>query len=107
MIPAATLASINLYRFFDGKANQFDVDGFPSYGLAGPAAAGKPPIHWGQFPTEDIARKTHVFRTTGLGIASLASLLIASGIPYDSEEARSYAAGLMGLLTGRSCPSPL
>ncbi|MFB0918364.1 MAG: ribonucleoside-diphosphate reductase, partial [Clostridiaceae bacterium] len=58
--------------------------------------------HWGQFPTPDIARKTYLFRTTGLGIANLASLLMASGIPYDSDEARSLAGGIMGLLTGRS-----
>ncbi len=98
---SCNLASINLYRFFDGKANQFDVDGF-LHMVSLAQLLLEASIHWGQFPTEDIARKTHVFRTTGLGIANLASLLMASGIPYDSEEARSYAAGLMGLLTGRS-----
>lgn len=98
---SCNLASINLYRFFDSKTNRFDVDGF-LHMVSLAQLLLEASIQWGQFPTEDIARKTHVFRTTGLGIANLASLLMASGIPYDSEEARTYAAGIMGLLTGRS-----
>lgn len=98
---SCNLASINLYRFFDREKNSFDVEGFLHIVSLAQLLL-EASIHWGQFPTEDIARKTHVFRTTGLGIANLASLLMASGIPYDSDEARSYAAGIMGLLTGRS-----
>ena len=59
-------------------------------------------VHWGQFPTEDIARKTYMFRTTGLGIANLASLLMVMGYAYDSEEARNLTAALVGVLTGAS-----
>lgn len=98
---SCNLASINLYRFFDRTRNAFDVEGYMHMISLGQLLL-EASIHWGQFPTEDIARKTHVFRTTGLGIANLASLLMASGIPYDSEKARTYAAGIMGLLTGRS-----
>ncbi|MFB0957510.1 MAG: vitamin B12-dependent ribonucleotide reductase [Clostridiaceae bacterium] len=98
---SCNLASINLYRFFDRNSNTFDVEGF-LHMVSLAQLLLEASIQWGQFPTEDIARKTHVFRTTGLGIANLASLLMASGIPYDSDEARSYAAGIMGLLTGRS-----
>jgi ribonucleoside-diphosphate reductase alpha chain len=36
-------------------------------------------IHWGHFPTEDIARKSWMFRSTGLGLANLASLLMEMG----------------------------
>ncbi len=43
-----------------------------------------------------------MFRTTGLGIANSASLLMALGIPYDSDEARTLSAALMGLITGES-----
>jgi ribonucleoside-diphosphate reductase alpha chain len=59
-------------------------------------------IHWGHFPTPDIARKTWLYRTTGLGMANLASLLMVLGLPYDSDEARTFAAALTGILTGRS-----
>ena len=98
---SCNLASINLYRFFDPVTNAFDVEGFLHIVSLSQMLL-EASIHWGQFPTPDIARKTYVFRTTGLGIANLASLLMASGIPYDSDEARAYAGGLMGLLTGRS-----
>lgn len=98
---SCNLASINLYRFWDMKTNKFDVEGF-THIVSLCQLLLEASIHWGQFPTEDIARKTYVFRTTGLGIANLASLLMASGIPYDSQEARAYAAGIMGILTGRS-----
>ena len=98
---SCNLASINLYRFFNESKNAFDVDGFLHIVSLAQLLL-EASINWGQFPTEDIARKTHVFRTTGLGIANLASLLMGSGIPYDSDEARSYAAGITGLMTGRS-----
>jgi ribonucleoside-diphosphate reductase alpha chain len=41
-----------------------------------------------------VARKTYQFRTTGLGLANLASLLLSMGLPYDSDEARAVAASL-------------
>ncbi|MDW7658774.1 MAG: ribonucleoside-diphosphate reductase, partial [Bacillota bacterium] len=62
----------------------------------------EPSVHWGQFPTPDIARKTWLFRTTGLGMANLAALLMVLGLPYDSEDARAVSAALIGILTGRS-----
>lgn len=98
---SCNLASINLFRFFDVNKDQFDVEGFLHI-VSLTQLLLEASIHWGQFPTPDIARKTYLFRTTGLGIANLASLLMASGIPYDSDEARSLAGGIMGLLTGRS-----
>lgn len=98
---SCNLASINVYRFWDREKKEFDVKGF-THIVSLCQLLLEASIHWGQFPTPDIARKTHVFRTTGLGIANLASLLMSAGIPYDSAEARSLAAGIMGVLTGRS-----
>lgn len=98
---SCNLASINLYKFFDNKTKEFDVEGYLHIVSLAQLLL-EASIHWGQFPTEDIARKTYVFRTTGLGISNLASLLMANGLPYDSDEARNLAASLMGLLTGRS-----
>ena len=59
-------------------------------------------IHWGHFPTKQIALRSHLFRTTGLGPANLASVLMAAGLPYDSEESRTLAAAFMGIMTGYS-----
>lgn len=98
---ACNLASINIYRFYDIKTKEFKLQEYIHIvGLIQLALEAS--IHWGQFPTEDIARKTHLFRTTGLGISNLSSLLMVMGYPYNSEEARVIASSLVGILTGHS-----
>ncbi len=98
---SCNLASINVYNFFDNEKMLFDIDGFMhTIGLIQLVLEAS--IHRGQFPTEDIARKTHMFRTTGLGIANLASLLMVLGIAYDSEEARNIAGAICSVMTGYS-----
>lgn len=98
---SCNLSSLNLYRFYDPNSDSFDLAGFRHMvGLNQLLLEAS--IVWGQFPTEDIARKTYMFRATGLGVANLASLLMALGLPYDSPESRSLAAALTGLVTGES-----
>jgi ribonucleoside-diphosphate reductase alpha chain len=41
------------------------------------------------------------FRELGLGYANLGALLMARGLPYDSDEGRAYAAAITALMTGR------
>ncbi len=98
---SCNLASLNIYRFYDVENNKLDIEGF-KHMIGLNQLLLEASINWGQFPTVDIARKTHLFRTTGLGLANSASLLMALGIPYDSEEARALSAGIMGLITGES-----
>ncbi len=98
---SCNLASLNIYRFYDVEKNELDVKGL-KHMIGLNQLLLEASINWGQFPTVDIARKTHMFRTTGLGLANSASLLMALGIPYDSEEARALSAGIMGLITGES-----
>lgn len=98
---SCNLASINVYNFFDLETRKFDVEGY-NHIIALTQLVLEASIHWGQFPTEDVARRTYLFRTTGLGIANLASLLMVMGYPYDSTEARTLSATLVGLLTGQS-----
>lgn len=98
---SCNLASINIYKFYNADKNILDVEGYLHIiGLVQLILEAS--IHWGQFPTEDIARKTHLFRTTGLGISNIASLFMVMGYPYDSNEARALAASLVGILTGQS-----
>ncbi|WP_026884519.1 vitamin B12-dependent ribonucleotide reductase [Clostridium akagii] len=98
---SCNLASINVYKFYDNTTKHFDLEGYQHIiGLAQLLLEAS--IHWGQFPTEDVARRTHLFRTTGLGICNLASLLMVKGYPYDSEKARTLGASLVGILTGRA-----
>ena len=96
---ACNLASINVYRFYhDGT---FDVDTFVHL-VALTQMVLEASIYWGQYPTVDVAMKTYLYRTTGLGLANIASLVMAAGYPYDSDEARNIAAALAGIMTGAS-----
>lgn len=98
---ACNLASINIFRFYDEQTKSFDVDAFIHLtGLI--QCALEASIFWGQFPTPAVARKSYLFRTTGLGIANAASLVLALGYPYDSSESRNLIASLTGLMTGVS-----
>ncbi len=54
------------------------------------------------YPTPKIARNSHEFRPLGLGYANLGSLLMARGIPYDSEQGRHVAAAITALMTGQA-----
>jgi len=98
---SCNLASLNLYRFYDPRSASFDLAGF-RHMIGLNQLVLEASIIWGQFPTEDIARRTYLFRTTGLGVANLASLLMALGLPYDSPESRTLAAALIGVVTGES-----
>ena len=54
------------------------------------------------FPSKPIARGSYDYRALGLGYANLGSLLMRSGIPYDSEKGRAIAGALTAILTGES-----
>lgn len=98
---SCNLASMNIYKFYNKETGTFDLDGYIHL-VSLLQLMLEASVHWGQFPTEDIARKTYMFRTTGLGISNLASLLMVMGYPYDSDEGRNLSAALVGILTGVS-----
>src|SRR5207244_7953985 len=50
------------------------------------------------YPTHDIALNSHLFRPLGLGYANLGSLLMALGLPYDSDEGRAIAGALTAIM---------
>lgn len=104
---ACNLASINVYRFLNPDTRIFDLQSYTHLiGLIQLVLEAS--IYWGQFPTEDIAEKSYKFRTTGLGIANIASVLMTLGYPYDSDEGRNITAALTAILTGYSyCVSAL
>lgn len=98
---ACNLASINVYRFYDEKKHSFDLDGYIHLVCLIQMVL-EASIYWGHFPTEAVAEGSYLFRTTGLGLANLASLLLLYGYPYDSDESRALAASLAGIMTGYS-----
>jgi len=53
-----------------------------------------------QFPSKEVAQLSYEYRTLGLGYANLGTMLMVSGIPYDSEEARAIAGAITAIMTG-------
>jgi len=97
---ACNLASINLLRFL-GEDNNFDVEGYKA-AIEVVFTAQEILVGNADYPTPKIDATTRRFRQLGLGYANLGALLMALGLPYDSEEGRSYAAALTALLTGHA-----
>ena len=54
------------------------------------------------YPTDKIAENTRAFRQLGIGYANLGALLMAQGLPYDSDAGRAWAAAITALLTGHA-----
>ena len=55
-----------------------------------------------QFPSPEVAQLSYDYRTLGLGYANLGTVLMVSGIPYDSPEATAICGAVSAILTGRS-----
>ncbi|GHU50950.1 vitamin B12-dependent ribonucleotide reductase [Clostridia bacterium] len=96
---ACNLASINILKFY--KDGEFDTQGY-LHTINLVQLVLEATIHFGQFPTKDIARKSWLFRTTGLGLTNLGTLFMVLGLPYDSDKARNLAAALVSIMTGES-----
>src|SRR5439155_24772768 len=54
------------------------------------------------YPTEKIERNARAFRQLGLGYANLGALLMARGLPYDSDGGRAWAGAITALMTGHA-----
>ncbi|WP_425407829.1 vitamin B12-dependent ribonucleotide reductase [Hyphococcus sp.] len=94
---ACNLASLNLLKFKTDDG--FDVEGF-EHACRLWTLTLEISVMMAQYPSAEIARRSFDYRTLGLGYANLGGLLMASGIAYDSEEARALAAGATALMTG-------
>src|SRR5881296_2229650 len=97
---ACNLASLNLMRFYT-DANGFDVEAYRA-ALRVVITAQEITVDNASYPTEAIERNSHAFRPLGIGYANLGALLMARGLPYDSEEGRDYAAAVTSILSGES-----
>lgn len=101
---ACNLASLNLMRFYKENAkheDSFDVEGFIHatriWTLVLEIA-----VYMAQFPSAELSELSYKYRTLGLGFANLGGLLMASGLPYDSNEGRAYCGAISSLMTGIS-----
>jgi ribonucleoside-diphosphate reductase alpha chain len=98
---ACNLASLNLAKFYaPGEPDEcwFNFDAYAhaarlwtmvldiSVSMAG-------------YPTAEIARRSMLYRTLGLGCAALGELLVVCGLGYGTPGGRAFAAELYSLLT--------
>ncbi|RIK74390.1 MAG: vitamin B12-dependent ribonucleotide reductase [Planctomycetota bacterium] len=95
---ACNLASINLMKFRKPDGS-FDVDRFEAacriYFIAQEIL-----VDNASYPTKRIAENSHLFRPLGLGYSNLGSLMMASGLPYDSDAARGLCGAITAILHG-------
>jgi ribonucleoside-diphosphate reductase alpha chain len=96
---ACNLASLNLLKFapngtFDVEAYRHSVDVL--------ITAQEILVDNAGYPTEMIAKNSHDYRPLGLGYANLGALLMAAGLPYDSDAGRDYAACVTAIMCGEA-----
>ena len=97
---ACNLASLNLMQFLDDSGN-FDVEGF-RHAVHVMILAQEILVGHASYPTEAIEKNSHDFRTLGLGYANIGAMLMALGLPYDSDAGRAYAGTVTALMTGQA-----
>ena len=98
---ACNLASLNLRRFFNEETSHFDVEGF-EYATRLWTVVLEISVLMAQFPSPEVAQRSYDYRTLGLGFANLGSMLMVSGIPYDSEEGRAIGGAISAIMNGVS-----
>jgi ribonucleoside-diphosphate reductase alpha chain len=97
---ACNLASINLLKFLD-EDDTFDVEAY-RHAVEVVFTAQEILVGNADYPTEKIAENSRKFRQLGLGYANIGALLMALGMPYDSQGGRAWAAALTSLMTGHA-----
>ncbi len=97
---ACNLASINLVKFLreDGS---FDIDGF-RHTVRLWTMVLEISVLMASFPSSRIAELSYRYRTLGLGFANIGSLLMRSGIPYDSDKGRAICGAITAIMTGEA-----
>jgi ribonucleoside-diphosphate reductase alpha chain len=98
---ACNLASANLMKFYNYEDSTFDVEGF-EYVCRLWTTVLEISVLMAQFPSKEVAQLSYEYRTLGLGYANLGTLLMVSGIPYDSEKARAISGAITAIMTGVS-----
>ncbi len=96
---ACNLASLNLMKF--APNGTFEVEAY-RHAVDVMITAQEILVDNAGYPTESIARNSHDYRPLGLGYANLGALLMAAGLPYDSDAGRDYAACVTAIMCGEA-----
>jgi ribonucleoside-diphosphate reductase alpha chain len=97
---ACNLASLNLLTFLE-EDGSFDIAGYKR-AIEVVFTGQEILVGNGDYPTEKIAQNSRKFRQLGLGYANIGALLMAQGLPYDSDGGRAWAGALTALMTGHA-----
>ena len=97
---ACNLASINLKKFLDANG-EFDIVRF-RHVVRTMITAQEILVGFAKYPTKKVTKNSHDFRPLGLGYTNIGALLMLKGLPYDSDEGRTYAASITALMTGEA-----
>ncbi len=97
---ACNLASLNLMKYLRDDLS-FDVEGFRA-SVEVIFTAQEIIVGNADYPTEKIAENSRRFRELGIGYANIGALLMAQGLPYDSDQGRAWAGAITALMTGHA-----
>ncbi len=97
---ACNLASINLLKYLNDDFS-FDIESF-KHTVELVFTAQEILVGYSEYPTENITKNAKAYRELGLGYANLGALLMAQGLPYDSDEGRAQAAAITAIMTGHA-----
>ena len=96
---ACNLASMNLLKF--APNGTFDVEAY-RHAVDVLITAQEILVDNAGYPTEMIMKNSHDYRPLGLGYANLGALLMACGLPYDSDGGRDYASCVTAIMCGEA-----
>jgi ribonucleoside-diphosphate reductase alpha chain len=97
---ACNLASLNLMKF-RREDGELDVEAY-EHAVDTVFLAQEILVGYSSYPTPEIEKNAKAYRQLGLGYANLGALLMARGLPYDSDDGRAYSAAVTALMTGRA-----
>ncbi|MEO8287222.1 MAG: vitamin B12-dependent ribonucleotide reductase [Chloroflexota bacterium] len=97
---ACNLASLNLMHFMSNDPET--VLDIPAYRHACRlwTLTLEISVAMAQYPSEEIAMRSYLYRTLGLGYANLGALLMRLGIPYDSPRGYALCGAFTAIMTG-------
>ncbi len=98
---ACNLASLNLMKFFNVDTLEFDVKAFEHSARLWTVVL-EVSVLMAQFPSKEVAQLSYEYRTLGLGYANLGTMLMVSGIPYDSPKGYAICGAITAILNGVS-----
>ncbi|HYG84208.1 MAG TPA: vitamin B12-dependent ribonucleotide reductase [Verrucomicrobiae bacterium] len=97
---ACNLASLNLLKYLN-EDGTFDTEAF-KHVVETIIVAQEILVGYSSYPTESIDKNARAYRELGIGYANLGAMLMAKGLPYDSDEGRAVAGSVTALMTGHA-----